>query len=165
MCGPGSSITTSLIGSLQDALPRTWDILRSSNLTVHPAVYGVVLSGSRGPKGGFRPDSDIDLTLLVDPEALARAPERNRLLRDVVELTLLNWESPVELDTVAAFARSGCRLECFRCASHADLECPLERPDCVGLYKTQKGYDGIVPDIGLRIRDVYPMTLVWARAG
>jgi len=42
-------------------LPETERLLRAANLSVHPRVTQVTLHGSRG----LRPDSDIDLSLLV----------------------------------------------------------------------------------------------------
>ena len=55
-------------------------------------VYQVTLEGSRGLAGGHRPDSDIDLTLIVDVAHLPPAePERAELLRAVLQTTLSNW--------------------------------------------------------------------------
>ncbi|MFN8448067.1 MAG: hypothetical protein U0521_05640 [Anaerolineae bacterium] len=55
---------------LEILLPEASEILRAANLTVHDAVRQVTLEGSRGLAGGFRPDSDIDLTLIVDAAQL-----------------------------------------------------------------------------------------------
>jgi predicted nucleotidyltransferase len=154
-------IATKLSETLGQRLPDAFRILAASNLSVHPAVYRVVLTGSRGLRGGYRPDSDIDLSLLVDSERLPRATERGMFLREVVDFTLGRWSSEVELDTVAVFDRSSCGLRCFSWTEFEPGSCPTEAPDCVGLYKTQKGFDGFVPPIGLRIRNVYPMIEVW----
>ena len=57
---------------LRQLLPESYKILSEANLTVHPYVTEVLLEGSRGPSGGYRADSDIDLSLLVDMEMLQR---------------------------------------------------------------------------------------------
>ena len=157
------TITDDLSPELEALLPQTYRILRSSGLAVHEAVYRIVLTGSRGLNGAPRVDSDIDLTLLVDPAALARARNRDSLLRRVVSLTLESWRSPCALDTAAAFDKQGCGLQCFRLRSCAELQCDRVRPDCFGLYKIQKGFDGFVPDVGLLIQKAYPMLSIWER--
>ena len=48
------------------SFPETYALMLSANLAVHPGVSRVILHGSRGPKGGYRPDSDVDLSLIVD---------------------------------------------------------------------------------------------------
>jgi predicted nucleotidyltransferase len=71
-------------------LPETERLLRAANLSVHPRVTQVTLHGSRGLRGGFRPDSDIDLSLLVRTGQMPIGPDLDRLLREVVETTLEN---------------------------------------------------------------------------
>ena len=83
------------------------------------------------------------------------------LLREVVDFTLDSWRSGVELDTAAVFDRSNCGLRCFSWTMFEPDACRTEAPDCFGLYKTQKGFDGFVPPIGVRIRKAYPMLAVW----
>jgi hypothetical protein len=144
-------------------LPDTYEVLRLSNLTVHDAVYRVVLSGSRGIKGGWTLGSDIDLTLLVDSSSFSDAIDKQALLGDIVELTLSNWESKVGIDTAAVFDKYACGLICFERNEYMNDCCHLERPDCLGIYKTQKGFHGMVPNIGLQISDVYPILTVWNR--
>jgi predicted nucleotidyltransferase len=75
-------IVTELSANLRQRLPETYPILAASNLSVHPVVRRVVLSGSRGLRGGYRPDSDIDLSLLVDSAELSRATDRGVFLRE-----------------------------------------------------------------------------------
>lgn len=53
------SITVGYESELNSLIPNTVALLETSNLTLHPAVSRVVLHGSRGLAGGYRPDSDI----------------------------------------------------------------------------------------------------------
>ncbi len=128
---------------------------------MHEAVSRVILTGSRGLAGHPRPDSDIDLTLLVDTVALSSARDRAGLLYDVLQVTSSAWMGPCELDLAAAFDISGCGLRCFGTRSAADIDCRLMRPDCFGLYKTTKGFHGFVAPIGLLIEKACPMIAVW----
>jgi predicted nucleotidyltransferase len=64
---------------------------------LHPAVERVVLSGSCGLDGRPRPDSDVDLSMVVARDALpAGEPEREQLLRSVLEATLSTWAGLIE---------------------------------------------------------------------
>lgn len=82
------NISGDLAGELKRLLPEIYGILCSSNLTVHDAVRSVVLSGSRGPKGGCRPDSDVDLSLLVDTDTLRETSDPGGMLEEVIDVTL-----------------------------------------------------------------------------
>ena len=63
-------------------LPETAQLLRAANLTVDDAVRQVTLEGSRGLARRNRPDSDVDLTLIVDAALLpVREPDRAQRLR------------------------------------------------------------------------------------
>ncbi|MBK8031188.1 MAG: nucleotidyltransferase domain-containing protein [Chloroflexi bacterium] len=89
---------------LDRLLPQTAALLKITRWQVHPGVLRVVLIGSRGLDGHPRPDSDIDLSLIVDPAMLPPAePEREQFLRAVIETTLNSWQSPVEVDVAAPF--------------------------------------------------------------
>ncbi len=48
--------------AIKERLPNTYEILINSGLMIHPYVYKVVLTGSRGLAGSYRGDSDIDLS-------------------------------------------------------------------------------------------------------
>jgi len=146
-----------------ESLPETWEILRTSGLTVHDAVYGVALEGSRGLKGGSRPDSDVDLSLLVDTLILASTADTGALLTDVIATTLKNWRSTVELDTAAVFDKCGYGLKCFDVTRYSDLYCQNVHLDCIGVYKTQKGFHGFVPEIGVDVERVLPALRIWTR--
>src|SRR5271157_5829880 len=155
-------IAYELSDSFRALLPETYRILQVSNLTVCDSVNAVVLSGSRGPKGGYRSDSDVDLTLLIDTEYLREAANQDLLLRETLATTLNCWRATVELDTAAAFEKSDCALKCFYCR-YDELDCRLEQPDCFAVYKTQKGFDGTVPEMGLQISKVHPLICIWHR--
>ena len=104
------TIVNDLEPCLREMLPNAFEIIGSSDLTIHEAVYAVVLEGSRGLRGGFRPDSDIDLSLLIDTETLVKSDDRGALLKNVIDVTLSSWKSPYELDTAAVFDKGGCGL-------------------------------------------------------
>ncbi len=157
------TISKELLPALHSLLPVTYGMIRDGNLTVHEAVYAVALEGSRGLKGGYRPDSDIDLSLLVDPTFLAKCPDKGALLREVIEVTLANWKSACEIDTAAVFDKSKCGLVCYCVQTYHQLKCSQEKPDCLGVYKTQKGFNGFVPDIGLMIQKLFPILTIWER--
>lgn len=76
---------------IRERLPRTYEILKESNLTVHPFVYKVILTGSRGLAGNYREDSDIDLSLLVDRELLKIQDDDEETLKDILQVTLTYW--------------------------------------------------------------------------
>ena len=93
-----------------DALPETYALLMSANLTVHPAVSRVTLHGSRGLAGGYRSTSDIDLSLIVDAP---QTPDLNSVLQEVLETTLKNWQADIEVDLAVIFDIRKCKLACF----------------------------------------------------
>ena len=142
------------------SLPATHTLLMSSNLTVHGSVSRVVLHGSRGPRGGYRPGSDIDLSLIVDPPA---GPAIERHLEDVLETTLSQWQGPVEPDLAVIFDIQNCGLKCFEQTTWNEQNCALGGTDCFGLYKTQKGFHGLVTNAGIQIKLMYPCLTIWQR--
>jgi predicted nucleotidyltransferase len=144
-------------------LPETERLLRAANLSVHPRVTQVTLHGSRGLRGGFRPDSDIDLSLLVHTRQMPVGPVLDRLLREVVETTLENWESSIEPDVTAVFDVRECGLKCFCVSTFGEPLCTNGGADCFGLYKIQRGFRGFVPPVGLEIRKLYPCLMIWQR--
>ena len=148
---------------LKDTLPETYHILESASLKVHPNVRKITLHGSRGPAGGYRDDSDIDLCLVTDfVNTSFSEDELDRLLKDVLQATLDNSRCPVELDLAAAFDRNGCGLACYDVNSYDELRCKKEAMGCIGLYKIQKGFDGFVPPI-TKVSEMYPLITIWNR--
>lgn len=132
-------------------LHETADILEHGGLVVHPAVDFLSLEGSRGPKGGYRPDSDLDLGLILRPDV---RPTED-LCREVLTRALDNWRSRVELDAAVVFDRQGCGLKCFDQRTYRPGLCDGGL-DCVGLYKIQRGFEGFVPACGVTVELLYP---------
>jgi predicted nucleotidyltransferase len=145
------------------ALPETAELLKAAPLVVHPRVTCITVHGSRGPAGGYRPDSDVDLSLIVDTEGVTERAELETLLRDVLDTTLTHWTSDVEADLAAIFDIRGCGLHCFDCSTYDEDRCGEESADCFGLYKVQKGFDGFVEGLGIEVEAMYPCAVVWRR--
>ena len=148
---------------VKEMIPETYRILESARLAVHPYVYKVVLTGSRGLARNYREDSDIDLSLLVERSRLEMEVNEEIALNEILNITLSAWKSSVELDTVAIFDICNCGLNCFDSKIFKDRACEEKGIDCLGLYKLQKGYEGYVPKVGIDIQKVYPMITVWDR--
>ncbi len=145
---------------LRAARPDTAELLRSARLTVHPAVSFITLHGSRGLAGGHRPDSDVDLCLVVDAARLARAPDPAALLDRVLRTTLDAWVGPVEADLAAAWDERGCGLQCLEHTAFDPDACPDARQGCFGLFKIQKGFNGFIRD-GVEVRRMVPCLVIW----
>ena len=70
---------------LDQRLTDTYALLQTANLVVHPAVSRIVLHGSCGLAGGAHPDSDIDLSLIVDlPAGLGAIELKQLMLRTLI---------------------------------------------------------------------------------
>lgn len=130
---------------------------------MHPAVSRIVLHGSRGLAGGARPDSDIDLSLIVDLLAGLGAIELEQFLRAVLDTTLDAWHSHIEPDLAAIFETRACGLHCFTRTTWRDGFCSIGGRDCFGLYKTQKGFTGLVVNAGIEVRRIVPCLEIWQR--
>ncbi len=144
-------------------IPYTVALLQKANLTLHPAVSRVVLHGSRGLAGGYRPDSDIDLSLIVDVNTSTPIPQLQSTLREVVQMTLSNWKSKIEADLAVVFDIGKCGLVCFEQTAWNDRVCKIGGTDCFGLFKTQRGFDGIVTNAGVQVKLMYPCLRIWSR--
>ena len=149
---------------IRERLPQTYEILTNSGLMVHPDVYKVILTGSRGLAGNFREDSDVDLSLLLDKRDLKSKEEEETLFQNVLLITLSSWKSPIELDTVVVYDIGNCNLSCFDWETSKEKRCQGKGIDCFGLYKIQKGFRGYVPKIGIDIERIYPIMAVYERA-
>lgn len=143
-------------------LPATYAVLQSSNLTLHPAASHVVLHGSRGLAGGYRPDSDLDLSFIVDVPPELSQPDREQLLRDVWDTTCDHWQSSVELDLALTFDTRGCQLRCFD-QSQWDTALCGGGVDCFGLYKVMRGFTGLVTNAGVQVQRMLPCSVIWRR--
>ena len=144
-----------------ESLPEAHKLLKSARLMVHPSVSKIALHGSRGPGGGYRPDSDIDLALHVRTEDLPGESELGEYLRRVLLRTLENWSGSVELDVAVIFDRSNCGLKCFDCSEWDDGLCETKGVDCLGIYKIQKGFDGFVTGPASQAQLMYPFLTIW----
>ena len=151
------------VPELNNLLPGTLKLLQSSNLVLHDNVSGVVMHGSRGLKGGARPGSDLDLSLIVDCATRLRPDELPGLLQQVTETTLTNWQGKVELDLAAVFDVQNCGLKCFEWRAWDEGPCLQGGAGCFGLFKTQKGFKGLVTDAGVQVRLMYPCLKIWSR--
>jgi hypothetical protein len=148
---------------IRKRLPKTYEILINSGLIIHPYVYKVVLTGSRGLANNYREDSDIDLSLLFETRNLKAEEDQENVLKDILKITLSSWSSVVELDTAVVFDICNCQLSCFDCETSKQRHCKTKGIDCIGLYKIQKGFHGYVPKIRINIERVYPMITVYKR--
>jgi len=134
----------------------------SSNLTIHPSVSRIILHGSRGPANSYRPDSDIDLSLIVDVQPAAGQTD-TELLRAVWETTLDHWQAGIELDLAIVFDVAKCQLKCFDQTTWTMPSCGKGGVDCFGLYKIQKGFGGTVINAGVQVKLMYPCLKIWER--
>ena len=142
------------------SLPGSHSLLVSANLVVHPRVSRIILHGSRGLAGGHRPDSDIDLSLIVDlpPDADTEVE-----LQEVTESTLRHWQGPIEIDLAVIFDINKCGLKCFEHTTWDQHICQKGGVDCFGLYKIQKGFNGLVTQAGIQVQLMYPCLKIWQR--
>ena len=144
---------------------QTYNLLRQGCLMIHPSVYRITLHGSRGPAGGCRPDSDIDLALHVRHDQLPSVCSFADFLRQVLLTTLDEWNGKVKLDLAAVFDRSDCGLKCFDQGEWDENVCTSKGVDCLGIYKIQEGFDGFVSGPASEVRMMYPFLTIWRRLG
>jgi len=155
---------TVFVPELAQLLPESHALLQAARLVAHPAVERVVLTGSRGVGGAPRPNSDVDLSLVVARAALpADEPAREQLLRSVIETTLLAWRGSVECDLTAIYDERGCGLPCFSGRRDAPPACPQGGACRFGIYKQQKSFAGYVPWAIIELARVYPLLEIWRR--
>ena len=148
---------------VQARLPETHRLLMAGGLALHEAVARVTLHGSRGLSGSPRTDSDIDLALVVDDARLQSAAAPEALLRDVLETTLAAWAGPVELDLAAIFDHKGCGLGCLATEPFDFAPC-LATVGCLGVFKLQRGFTGMVDPARVDCRQMQPQLTIWERA-
>ena len=142
------------------SLSDTHGLLLEGNLVVHPFVSRVVLHGSRGPAGGWRPNSDIDLSLIVD---MPEAQISDALFYEITRTTLDHWKSLIDVDLAVIYDMKKCGLNCFeQTVWHPDV-CQIGGTDCFGLYKIQKGFNGFVRNAAIQVRLMYPCLTIWQR--
>jgi hypothetical protein len=142
------------------SLPDAYQLLLSANLVVHPRVIRITLHGSRGLAGGWRPNSDIDLSLIVD---VSEDQIAEPLFQEITMATLDHWQGPVEVDLAVIYDLKKCGLRCFEQITWQKEFCQIGGLDCFGLYKLQKGFHGFVTSAGIQVRLMYPCSIVWQR--
>ena len=140
-------------------LPETLILIEAGGFIVHPGISLITVHGSRGPAGGYRPDSDLDLCLVLAPELEPGSP----LCREILTRTLSSWQGDVEIDLAVAFDKLGCGLDCFKKPSFAEVSCAEDGVGCLGLYKIQKGFKGFVDRITIDVKQTYPYLIIWRR--
>jgi hypothetical protein len=149
---------------LRRDLPETYGILQAANLTVHPSVARVTLHGSRCTPDGYRPDSDVDLALIVDVGERSGVDEVEDYLKSVLQVTLDCWRGPVAPDLAGVWDKKACGLVCLDVQEFDPALCHETAPGCMGVVKVQSGYAGVVPDEHVDVREMYPCRTVWRRA-
>jgi hypothetical protein len=140
-------------------LPETLTLIEAGGLIVHPGIRLITVHGSRGPAGGYQPDSDLDLCFVLDSEMKPSA----RLCREILTQTLSSWQGEVEIDLAVVFDKLGCGIECFNRQSFAEISCEGGGIGCLGLYKTQKGFTGFIDSYMIDVRQMYPYLTIWRR--
>ena len=140
-------------------LPDTHTLLAEAGLRVHDAVEKITLHGSRGPQGGARCDSDLDLCLVVNRRSLDAAKDRDALFREVLRTTLDGWRSKIELDAAAVFDHSRCGLKCLDLNEHDPDLCPGP-VGCMGVFKIPEGR---IAGSAVDCSRMYPLTTIWTR--
>ncbi|HSM56973.1 MAG TPA: hypothetical protein VK879_12550 [Candidatus Sulfomarinibacteraceae bacterium] len=149
--------------SLGALLPATYALLTAANFTVHEKVSRVTLHGSRGLAGGYRPDSDVDLSLLVDMGPWSAPSDLQPLLEEVLETTLSQWQSEVKADVAVVFDVRDCGLRCFEWSGWRQRLCIQGGADCFGLFKRQRGQYEFLRDAGVEVQRMYPCLLIFRR--
>lgn len=150
---------TTRLDEIDERLGETGQLILDSGLWVHDAVDRVTLHGSRGPKGGARSDSDLDLCLVVNIGSLSSARDQGALLREVLLATLDGWKASVNLDVAAIFDKSKCGLLCLD-RGDIDPELCTETVGCMGIFKLPVGF---ISDVGADCRLMYPLATIWSR--
>ena len=147
---------------LQSTLPETHALLLRGPLVIHDAIRSLTLHGSRGLGGHPRPDSDMDLALIVDEKRLGGDVEPESLLRDVLQTALTGWNGRVEVDLAAIYDREKCGLNCLSAVEHNFHGC-ARTTDCMGACKIQRGFNGYVDTRDLDCREMQPSMVIWER--
>jgi hypothetical protein len=150
--------------SLHQKIPQTIALLQNANLVVHPLVTQVTLHGSRSLGGHPRPDSDIDLSLLVkSPNPPHICTDLGSLFAQILALTLEHWRGSVEPDLALVFPLHRCGLRCFQFTQIPASPCAIGGLNCFGIYKMQKGFSGFVLNAGVRVEKLYPCLTIWRK--
>jgi hypothetical protein len=83
------------------------------------------------------------------------------------------WQATVEADLAVVFDTRQCGLRCFDQTTWNEQLCVNGGGagggaeigvDCFGLYKVQKGFNGILRNAGVQVKRMYPCLKIWQRA-
>lgn len=151
---------TTFTDDFVNAVPETHDILVHANLVVSDSVSQITLHGSRGLGGRARPESDIDLVLIINASQLAQEKDVDRFLRTIFFITLDNWKGSVPLDLAVVFDKKCCGLKCFLVREFDPSLC-ITMGDCLGFFKVQKGFNGFVSGPAVDCSKMYPFITIW----
>jgi len=106
----------------------------------------------------------IDLSLLVSTPVSPKVDhELEGLMQAVLNVTLSNWQSTIELDLAVIFPIHPCNFACFQVNDYDSSLCSLGGVDCFGIYKIQKGFSGFVLNAGIHVEKMYPLITVWKK--
>jgi len=142
--------------------PKVISLIRNAGLSVHEGVQKITLHGSRGPKGGFRDDSDLDLSLIVDTAQYPDIKHDAELAKEILYTSLANWHDKIKLDLNIVFDIRGCKLACFNEPQYAPGVCLAAGGiDCYGLYRIEDGAPDYVINAGTNIKSIYPCIVIW----
>ena len=142
--------------------PKASELLKKGGLTVHEGVQKITLHGSRGPKGGFRDDSDLDVSLIVDTGQYPDIKHDAELAKEILYATLANWHDNVKLDLTIVFDIRGCKLVCFNEPQYATGVCTAAGGiDCFGMFRIEDGIPDYVINASTNIKSIYPCIVIW----
>ena len=69
----------------------------------------------------------------------------------------------IAVDLAVLFDIKRCALKCFDRTTWDPNFCRQGGLDCFGLYKVQKGFNGLVTHAGIQVRRIYPCLKIWQR--
>jgi len=142
------------------AFPDLCEQLKRGPLAVHEGVAKITLHGSRGPAGGFKEDSDLDLCLLVDVVQYPDVRHDEELLKEILYTTLATWREKVKLDVRIIFDTRKCGLKCFNEREYKPGICNSGL-DCFGIYEIEDGQPVYVFNSGMNVKSIYPCIIIW----
>lgn len=152
--------------SFEAMLPQTSRLLKDGRLVVDPRVSSIILYGSRGPAGGCRPDSDVNLCLVVDDSGLDRESEfeHQAAMKAILEETLSQWQGEAPLDLEAIFDIHGCFMRCLRNPAINIKRCPYHGVDCFGVCKLRRGEAHYMLQTGQQVNRIRPCLEIWSHS-
>jgi len=89
--------------------------------------------------------------------------EFEKLCIEVLQVTLSQWKSEIELDLAVIFSLHACNFAFFQLNNYDPALCSLGGVDCFGIYKIQKGFTGFVLKAGIKVEKMYPLITIWKK--